>query len=454
MKKRIYKAIFFPQASFWVVTILLVNTAISFSAPFSENITTVIRFLSTFKNDKSGLHKIAQGQLPAYQSPSDMVPFDHREGLKEAITQYWDHATSLWHDGERDVFTVNDGEIVKVTSYDHDSTLIWKPHWESAFAYHAKGKASSQTIKEYSKSQWIMNSFTTVEYNQIDSPASFSNFEWDSIQNKWDSLHMTSGQIAYNANGKMEEIVATFHYGERSGCVFYTYTYYPDGKFNYEETSITGIFPVMIPPSPGQTRITHFYPDALTEILLSQDYFEKVDTANITTTGWSNNDSTVITYNPAGLVSSSIKYSWSSPGWQPMKQEITTYDANNRPLIRQSLRSYQDGTKNLTNSEQLVFYYENQQVKNPAPGRSRQSGLISGSMLFDRTIFLKGFPQGHCEAFIELYDLKGVKVYTSMIRPINGSISFRMNCILAKGYYSCLIKQGDRRQTLELIKAW
>ncbi len=52
---------------------------------------------------------------------------------------------------------------------------------------------------------------------------------------------------------------------------------------------------------------------------------------------WVNDDSTVLTYNPAGLVIDSKYHIWDNNAWKLMKRETTTYDAKNRPLVRLAL---------------------------------------------------------------------------------------------------------------------
>jgi hypothetical protein len=440
MEKVIAKKKFYCEAFFAVFIIVVLGAGKVFSEPLPGNVEKVFHVLSHFQKKNCNLGKIAQGQLPAMSTPIT-IPYENIQGLKETISQHWRSLSGVlqWKNYERDVFSFNSqGDFSTVNVfYFQDTNQTWGLEYESVFDYHAKGKASSVTNKTYSNGQWSNSGLLTMGYNQIDSVSSFSQVEWDSVRNDWKSSPMITGTISYNALGKIDTIKASIDFMGTTGQVLMTYTYLSDGKLNCEEmyahSSSTN----------RRDRTFHFYPDALTEILR----YEECDDPSACL----NTDSMVIFYNQAGLILNSQKYSMEFGNATPSQQQSTTYDANNRPLVRLSMVGSQ-GT--WVNDEQILFSYNTGHVKYSTNGFQKKSGLVAGSMLSDGTIILKSLSKDLSPVRIELYDIKGAMIFKIRLISVNGAASLRLNRIIAKGYYSCVVKQGDRTQTLGMIAAW
>jgi hypothetical protein len=455
MKKRIPGTRFLYKPFSMVFIILISNAAVSFSAPLPNIVDKILRSLSDFQKESRDLGKTAQGQIPATKSPGSVIPVEYMEGLNEVKTQYLDQVTSQWRDSERDVVTRNEkGDITKVAAFRLvDSTQTWVPEYESTYDYHAKGKASSQTIKKYSRGQWIMESLLTVGYDQVDSPATFSQIGWDTARSAWDSLNVISGEITYAANGKMNRIVAHINDPNMFGYIIFTLTYLPDGRLN-EEAS--GISSVAFASSPSE-KVTHYYPDDFSEIQVTKDFHTLQDSAGSSI--WLTTDSAFLRYNQAGQVIESQKFScYGGCDSIPMKKEVTTYDSKNRPLARLIYRRYLTGPSapdpnGLHLGNQILFYYDGQPVKKPSPRNDTKPGLFSIAISPKGNVVLKGLSNGRSEALIEFYDLKGAKVYATRVIAIDGVARFRMTRDLAKGYYSCVIK-SNRMQTLGMMHTW
>ncbi len=443
------KTNFLYKAPAVVFLVILCHTGASFSSPQSKNIKRVFSAVSSASHAKnSSLNKRAQGQIPSTWNLTSL-PYENSRGALETISQKWRTDILEWVNDTRNVFTYDgQGNFSTITFYSFQNTAqTWKLSGQSTFSYHAQGKISSDTGKICIDGQYSFLTLATLDYNQVDSLISFSGFNWNSELNDWESTPEMFVELSYNSIGKMDTLMASLVTADMTSQIVTAVTYLPDGKLNCEE--IQYIDPI----SSEQEKITHSYPDAMSEITLTRIHDPELHS-------WSNYDSTIISYNEAGLVINSQTYLWtwiseiSSNEWQPAQQQSLTYDAQNRPLVRLTMVGSQGAW---VNKEQLVYYYNTGVAKDPAWGHAKNPGRISAFMTSGRNVVIKGLPAAGLAAAhisIGLYDVKGGLIYAAGALSNGGTLCMKMNRDLPKGFYTCLIRHGIRTHTLGMISAW
>ena len=339
-------------------------------------------------------------------------------GLETVLYQDWDTTfspTGWVNSNQASLLYDNTGFInTELDSNWNDSTKTWSPTGKIIIEYNDFHKPSRSISQAWDSTLWNNYSSIVYKYDAKDSVVSFSEFNWDTLLNSWQTKAIITGRVVYDSAGRVDTIQAKYPMSTEIYTATNIYSYLPDGKLLYE---------VQQPPiSNSNTRILYSYPDTLTEILVSQ-YGTAADS------NWQPAfDSLVLSYNQYGQITSRKDFSnmLCRPivGFYLWMSENTTFDNLQRPQTQINSMKCQSGNLLVKPDSSRELFFYNSSLPQSLTYSAKKEFRTSVKCLFhENSMIISGLPNNKNPVSVSIYNLKGNKINS------HSKWSLLQNCI-------------------------